>query len=93
MPHFDDDDPRLFKGPSLTQVYVPPKPAPHPDDMKRDFPPGTPPIIRYMGVEANYWKVLREGKMPYMHGYKVFSGEVMEWLRKIQPQVEAKLFE
>jgi hypothetical protein len=91
MPKPTDDASRLFKGPGLVEVYVPPKPPPHPDDWKRDFPPGYPPVVRYDTVEANYWRVLEEGKMAYMHGEKVFSSEVMDWLRKIQPQVEAVL--
>jgi hypothetical protein len=88
----DYDSSRLFKGPGLVEVYVPPKPPPHPDDVKRDFPPGSPPLVLYMGVEANYWLVLREGKMAYQGGEKVFASEVMDWLREIEPEVEAKLF-
>ena len=57
----------------------------------RDFPPGSPPIVRYMGVSANYWLVLREGQMEYMDGIKVFTDEVMKWLRQIKPDIERML--
>jgi hypothetical protein len=36
---------------------------------------------------------LDEGKMPYMGAEKVFSPEVMDWLRQIEPDVEAELRE
>jgi hypothetical protein len=84
---------RLFNGPRFVEVYVFPRLPSHPDDIKRDLPPWRPPVVRYMGVEANYWLVLDEGKMPYMGAEKVFSPEVMDWLRQIEPDVEAELRE
>jgi hypothetical protein len=85
------DDLRLFRGPGLVEVYVPPKPPPKPEDIYLDFPPGEPPAVRYFGVSANYWVVLREGRMLYRGMTKVFDDEVMQWLREIEPEVERLL--
>lgn len=68
--------------------YLPPK---RPDDYKRDIPPGYPPMVIYDGVRCNYWIVLREGEMPYMHGTHRFNDNDMEWLRSIEGQVEEML--
>lgn len=87
------DESRLIKGPGFVSVYVPPNPAPHPDDWKRDFPPGYPPEVHYHGVRANYWLVLREGSMPYNSWNHKFSDEVMEWLRSVQGKVEKILLD
>jgi hypothetical protein len=80
------DEARLLQGPAVT-VYVPPTPPRRPEDMQQDVPPGDPPEVHYLGVSANYWRVLEEGKMPFFHGAKVFSDEQMNWLRGIQVDV------
>ena len=85
------DESRMFRGSSVLSVYVPPKPLPQPDDHKLDLPPGSPPEVHYDGVTANYWLVLREGRMPFMGGTKVFNEEQMSWLRSIEPMVRATL--
>jgi len=87
-PDFNFDESRVFRGPRGVSVYVPPKPAPQPDDDKRDFPPSHPPEVYYDGAMENYWKVLQEGRMPYLHGTKVFTEEVMAWLHTIESDVE-----
>jgi len=84
---------RIFHGPGALEVYVPPNPPPHPDDYRRDFPPGEPPEVRYLGVTANYWMVLREGRMPFMSGTKVFTEDQMEWLRGIEKSVQEMLMQ
>jgi hypothetical protein len=85
------DETRIIRISGFLSVYVPPTPPPHPDDYKLDFPPGEPPEVHYFGVTENYWLVLREGKMPYMGGTKIFSEEDMAWLRSIEPKVEELL--
>jgi hypothetical protein len=82
------DESRLLRGPRALEVYVPPRPLSTPEDIRRDFPPGDPPEVHYLGVTANYWEVLREGRMPYWGGTKVFPDEVMQWLRGIREDVE-----
>ena len=84
------DSSRLFTGPRTVQVYVPP-PVNKAGMILSDLPPGQPPVVQYMGVEATYWAALEEGSMPYAGGRKVFSEEVMDWMRSIEPAVERLL--
>lgn len=82
------DESRLFKRDSLLSVYVPPKPPPHPDDWKRDFPPGYPPEVHYNSVRANYWQVIESGEMLYMGYMKKFGADDLEWLRSLEGAIE-----
>jgi hypothetical protein len=79
------DGKRLFRHSDYLQVYVPAVANDGPTDS--DFPPGEPPEIHYMGVTANYWLVLREGRMPYLGFAKQFNDEQMQWLRSIEMDV------
>lgn len=85
----EPDESRMLHGSGALAVYIPPKPPPKPEDITKDFPPGYPPEVHYYGVTANYWVVLREGRMAYLSGTKVFSDEQMQWLRSIKGDVEA----
>lgn len=85
------DESRLFKRNTLLSVYVPPKPPPHPDDWKRDFPPGYPPEVHYNTVRANYWRVIETGEMEYMGYMKKFNDSDLEWLRSLQDGIEVIL--
>lgn len=85
------DELRVFKEPHFLSVYVPPTPPPHPDDWKRDFPPGYPPEVHYNGVQANYWVVLCEGNMLFWGRDHKFSEDEMTWLRSIEQQVREML--
>ena len=85
----ESEEARTLHGPGALAVYVPPEPPPKPGDILKDFPPGFPPEVRYRGVTANYWVVLREGQMEYLGGTKTFNDEEMRWLRSVENDVEA----
>lgn len=83
------DESRILCGPRGVSVYLPPRPPEQAGDLFRDFPPGDPPQIHYDTVAANYWVVLREGRMRHMGRTKIFSEEVMLWLRAIEEDIES----
>lgn len=84
----ENTDRGYFKGPLFVEVRVPSRPAPAPNDHKRDFPPGEPPEVRYRGIRANYWQVIQDGTIQSPFGIiRPVEPEVLEWLRSIADAV------
>jgi hypothetical protein len=86
------DESRIIRSSGSMFVYVPPKPQRKPDDLRRDFPPGDPPQVHYVGRIANYWDVMQTGEM-HVGGYNNvrLTTDQMDWLRSIENAVEKML--
>ncbi len=55
---------RLFNGPGLLKVYVPPHSPERPEDFKRDFPPWKPPKCNTTVCPLTIGKYYRRERCP-----------------------------
>lgn len=79
-------------GPLGAYVFVPAPTQEQIDDPMRDWPPGYPPELHYMGLRVSYFAVVEWGYRFDFRGRPIKAEpQLLSWLDTIRPQVESLL--
>lgn len=71
-------------------VYVPPPAKRNSANLRKDYPPGDPPELHYLGRVANYWEVLEDSSHSMgVGGFEIakLSSDQVAWLKAIEAKV------